>query len=256
MKSETNANSIEKDGNSSSDDLNHVEGVNGGSCDVSSSCLLLPPSPPSHVFDLILNFQISPIYKVESEVSTQSPTPEMRFQLVSPVPNNSLADGNSSSSCSDNEKDEDDDLDYNAGDDVDDEVVSDSENQLDDAEMQENGFYPTLQPPSEYEDNSIQACLSEFTAREILSGSNSFKCDSCTERQNKNTGEKKAVYQPITKQLLIKHPPPVLILHLKRFEVRSAFSFSPAALRKADKTITFPLILDIGSFCSVNCEVI
>lgn len=180
----------------------------------------------------------------------------MRFQLVSPVLNNSLVDGISSCSSSDNEKDEDDDLEFNAGDEiVYDEDVSDSENQVDDADMQENGFYPTLQPPSEYEDNSIQACLTEFTAREILSGSNSFKCDSCTERQSKNTGEKKAVYQPITKQLLIKYPPPVLILHLKRFEVRSAFSFSPAALRKADKTITFPLILDIGSFCSVNCEV-
>lgn len=179
----------------------------------------------------------------------------MRFQLVSSMPNNSLVDGISSTSSSDNGKDEDDE-DYNAGDEiVDDEDVSDGENQVDDADMQENGFYPTLQPPSEYEDNSIQACLSEFTAREILSGSNSFKCDSCTERQNKITGEKKSVYQPITKQLLIKYPPPVLILHLKRFEVRSAFSFSPAALRKADKTITFPLILDIGSFCSVNCEV-
>lgn len=179
----------------------------------------------------------------------------MRFQLISPVPNNSEVDGNSSCSSSDNEKDDDDELDYNAGDEIVDDDVSDNEDQLDDDDMQENGFCPTLQPPSEYEDNSIQACLSEFTACEILSGSNSFKCDSCTERQSKITGEKKAVYQPITKQLLIKYPPPVLILHLKRFEVRSAFSFSPAALRKADKTITFPLILDIGSFCSVNCEV-
>ncbi|XKL60826.1 hypothetical protein PGB90_007883 [Kerria lacca] len=118
----------------------------------------------------------------------------------------------------------------------------------------EQGFSATLQPPSEYEENSIQACLSEFTACEVLTGNNRLKCESCTERQAKVTNEKKPVYQPITKQLLIKSPPPVLILHLKRFEMRNTFSFNSVSLRKAEKVITFPLILDIGSFCSVNCE--
>ena len=64
------------------------------------------------------------------------------------------------------------------------------------------------------------------------------------------TGEKKQIYRNFTKQFLIKSPPPVLILHLKRFEAKGAFSF-----RKVDTNVSFPLILDVGSFCSVTCEV-
>ena len=52
-----------------------------------------------------------------------------------------------------------------------------------------------------------------------------------------------------TKQLLMKTPPAVLILHLKRFQVvRSMF-------RKLTRHVSFPLVLDISSICSAACKV-
>ncbi|XP_018327988.1 ubiquitin carboxyl-terminal hydrolase 16, partial [Agrilus planipennis] len=93
---------------------------------------------------------------------------------------------------------------------------------------------------------SVQSCLNQFTARELMTGNNKVSCDLCTKRHGSN--EKKPVYTNATKQLLIYNPPAVLILHLKRFQVcryRSA---------KIAKYVSFPPTLDLAPFCSKRCQ--
>lgn len=109
----------------------------------------------------------------------------MRFQLLNPVVA-TKADGSSISSSSDDDKYDEANNDNPDDDEPEDEDdASGDEYIFDDSEMKEQGFSATLQPPSEYEENSIQACLSEFTACEVLTGNNRLKCESCTERQAK-----------------------------------------------------------------------
>lgn len=64
---------------------------------------------------------------------------------------------------------------------------------------------------------SVQSCLNQFTAAELLTGNNKVGCELCTKRHG--GPEKKTVYTNAMKQLLIYNPPAVLILHLKRFQV-------------------------------------
>lgn len=81
------------------------------------------------------------------------------------------------------------------------------------------------------------------------------KCNSFVHCTNELTllvsgGEGKTVYTNSTKQLLISSPPPVLILHLKRFMMEN-FRF-----KKLQRFVSFPLDLDIAPFCSTKCRVI
>ncbi|CAH8576155.1 unnamed protein product [Schistosoma mattheei] len=64
---------------------------------------------------------------------------------------------------------------------------------------------------------SIYECLSKYTSAELLTGSNRLICD----------------------------PPPILTIHLKRFQQVGV------QLRKSQKRIHFPIYLDITPFCSV-----
>ena len=87
--------------------------------------------------------------------------------------------------------------------------------------------------------------LNTFTAAELLTGSNKFGCDTCTERVHGPREEEKAegneendeeeeeerpklpppktVYCNASKQLLVHTPPAVLTLHLKRFQVKDSW---------------------------------
>ncbi|XP_045435750.1 ubiquitin carboxyl-terminal hydrolase 16 isoform X4 [Pipistrellus kuhlii] len=70
---------------------------------------------------------------------------------------------------------------------------------------------------------SIQHCLYQFTQNEKLRDANKLLCDVCTRRQcgaakANLKGEKKHVYTNAKKQMLISLAPPVLTLHLKRFQ--------------------------------------
>lgn len=94
---------------------------------------------------------------------------------------------------------------------------------------------------------SIQSCLNQFTALELMTGNNKVCCDACTERINGAGG--KSVNTNATKQFLISSPPPVLILHLKRFQVGPRCMF-----RKLTKSVTFPIILDIAPFCGAKVK--
>lgn len=103
----------------------------------------------------------------------------------------------------------------------------------------------TIAPRYHCEDGecSIQSCLNNFTAAELMTGNNKVGCDSCSERINGKDG--KTINTNATKQFLISSPPAVLILHLKRFQVGPRCMF-----RKMSKHVTFPFILDLAPFCA------
>ncbi|KFV65492.1 Ubiquitin carboxyl-terminal hydrolase 45, partial [Dryobates pubescens] len=102
---------------------------------------------------------------------------------------------------------------------------------------------------------SVQSCLYQFTSVELLMGNNKLLCESCTDRKQKyqrktNSTERKleGVYTNARKQLLISSVPAVLILHLKRFHQAGL------SLRKVNRHVDFPLILDLAPFCAASCK--
>ncbi|XP_031647132.1 ubiquitin carboxyl-terminal hydrolase 16 [Oncorhynchus kisutch] len=98
---------------------------------------------------------------------------------------------------------------------------------------------------------SVESCLYQFTEVENLTQNNSLLCVTCTKRQTKNKaaeGSKKNVYTDALKQMLISSPPPVLTLHLKRFQ---QIGYSVC---KVNSHVNFPHILDVAPFCSVICK--
>nr|XP_030145557.3 ubiquitin carboxyl-terminal hydrolase 16 isoform X2 [Taeniopygia guttata] len=71
------------------------------------------------------------------------------------------------------------------------------------------------------EEDSIHHCLYQFTRNETLTETNKLLCDVCTQRHcgpKNNISEKKYVYTNAKKQMLISLAPPILTLHLKRFQ--------------------------------------
>lgn len=102
---------------------------------------------------------------------------------------------------------------------------------------------------------SIQSCLHQFTSVELLMGNNKLLCESCTERRQKQLrrngpSERKIekIYTSARKQMLISSLPPVITLHLKRFHQAGM------NLRKVNRHVDFPLILDLAPFCSASCK--
>ncbi|XP_009574915.1 PREDICTED: ubiquitin carboxyl-terminal hydrolase 16 isoform X2 [Fulmarus glacialis] len=102
------------------------------------------------------------------------------------------------------------------------------------------------------EEGSIHHCLYQFTRNEKLTETNKLLCDVCTQRHygpKKNIkSEKKYVYSNAKKQMLISLAPPVLTLHLKRFQ-QAGFN-----LRKVNRHIKFPEVIDLAPFCTVKCK--
>ncbi|XP_066522842.1 ubiquitin carboxyl-terminal hydrolase 16 isoform X2 [Hoplias malabaricus] len=98
---------------------------------------------------------------------------------------------------------------------------------------------------------SVDACLYQFTEVEQLTQNNSLLCVTCTKKQNQSTvadSSKKNVYRDALKQMLISSPPPVLTLHLKRFQ-QVAYSVC-----KVNRHVQFPQVLDLAPFCSTKCK--
>ncbi|XP_029027487.1 ubiquitin carboxyl-terminal hydrolase 16 [Betta splendens] len=103
----------------------------------------------------------------------------------------------------------------------------------------------------EKQECSVHSSLLQFTEVEILTQNNSLLCVTCTKRQQnqgKAGGSQKNIYTDALKQMLISSPPPVLTLHLKRFQ-QSAYSIC-----KVNRHVQFPLILDLAPFCSLKCK--
>ncbi|XP_030850609.1 ubiquitin carboxyl-terminal hydrolase 16-like [Strongylocentrotus purpuratus] len=107
----------------------------------------------------------------------------------------------------------------------------------------------TLAPryQSKNQECSVLSCLNQFTAPELLTGTNKFGCETCT-KAHKVEGKERVKYTDASKQLLIHQPPPILTLHLKRFQ-QVGYN-----LRKITRHIEFPLILDVAPFCSTACK--
>uniref|UniRef100_A0AAR2IZ18 Ubiquitin carboxyl-terminal hydrolase n=1 Tax=Pygocentrus nattereri TaxID=42514 RepID=A0AAR2IZ18_PYGNA len=102
---------------------------------------------------------------------------------------------------------------------------------------------------------SVQSCLHQFTSVELLMGNNKLLCENCTERRHRQlrksgAADKKTekVYTSARKQMLISVLPPVVTLHLKRFHQAGM------NLRKVNRHVDFPLILDLAPFCSASCK--
>ncbi|KAM4042387.1 ubiquitin carboxyl-terminal hydrolase 45 isoform 2-T3 [Anomaloglossus baeobatrachus] len=105
---------------------------------------------------------------------------------------------------------------------------------------------------------SVQSCLYQFTSVELLMGNNKLLCEKCTENRMKYQRKahsadlldetQDSVYTNARKQLLISSAPANLILHLKRF------SQNGLTLRKINRHVDFPFILDLAPFCSVTCK--
>ncbi|XP_036392422.1 ubiquitin carboxyl-terminal hydrolase 16 [Megalops cyprinoides] len=103
----------------------------------------------------------------------------------------------------------------------------------------------------EKQECSVQSCLFQFTEVENLTKNNSLLCVTCSRRQSRSKaseGAKEKVYTDALKQMLISSLPPVLTLHLKRFQ---QVSYSVC---KVNRHVQFPQILDLAPFCSVNCK--
>ncbi|KFV02715.1 Ubiquitin carboxyl-terminal hydrolase 16 [Tauraco erythrolophus] len=102
------------------------------------------------------------------------------------------------------------------------------------------------------EEGSVHHCLYQFTRNEKLTETNKLLCDVCTQRQygpKKNIkSEKKYVYTNAKKQMLISLAPPILTLHLKRFQ-QAGFN-----LRKVNRHIKFPEVIDLAPFCTAKCK--
>ncbi|XP_011143262.1 ubiquitin carboxyl-terminal hydrolase 45 isoform X1 [Harpegnathos saltator] len=91
---------------------------------------------------------------------------------------------------------------------------------------------------------SVESCLNQFTALELMTGSNKVVCEACTARERKGQeGPLKMVCTSSTKQYLVSQVPPVLILHLKRFQTQRV------GVRKVFKHVSFPMLLDLAPVC-------
>ncbi|XP_041319950.1 ubiquitin carboxyl-terminal hydrolase 16 isoform X4 [Pyrgilauda ruficollis] len=101
------------------------------------------------------------------------------------------------------------------------------------------------------EEDSIHHCLYQFTRNETLNETNKLLCDVCTQRRcgpKNNISEKKNVYTNAKKQMLISLAPPILTLHLKRFQ-QAGFN-----LQKVNRHIKFPEVIDLAPFCTAKCK--
>ncbi|XP_015921303.2 ubiquitin carboxyl-terminal hydrolase 16 isoform X2 [Parasteatoda tepidariorum] len=111
----------------------------------------------------------------------------------------------------------------------------------------------TLKPRVKCDPNecSIDSSLTYFTKPELLTGSNKFRCEKCTEIKISKSGNKKDVaYSNASKQFLIFSPPAILTLHLKRFQQVGM------SLRKVNRFVEFPSVLDIAPYCSSACLIL
>uniref|UniRef100_A0A2D4FMZ8 Ubiquitin carboxyl-terminal hydrolase n=1 Tax=Micrurus corallinus TaxID=54390 RepID=A0A2D4FMZ8_MICCO len=103
------------------------------------------------------------------------------------------------------------------------------------------------------EENSILHCLNQFTHIEKLCENNKLLCEVCTRNQlcgikTNKINAKKYVYTNAKKQMLISLAPPILTLHLKRFQ-QAGYN-----LQKVNKHIMFPEVMDLAPFCSIKCK--
>jgi len=80
----------------------------------------------------------------------------------------------------------------------------------------------------------VTDALNKFLEEEMLVGDEQWYCDKCNQKVN------------ATKKIDLWKLPPVLVLHIKRFE----FCSSTGEFKKIDTLLSAPLMLDLAPFCS------
>ncbi|KAJ6217086.1 hypothetical protein RDWZM_008243 [Blomia tropicalis] len=96
-----------------------------------------------------------------------------------------------------------------------------------------------------FDNRDLGTLFKNFIKPEILDGPNKYLCESCSK---KNGGNK--TYSKATRCQMIALPPPILIVHLKRFEA-SGFGYRRAAsMNKLNTSISFPEYLNLSPYTS------
>jgi ubiquitin C-terminal hydrolase len=106
-------------------------------------------------------------------------------------------------------------------------------------------------PKSNYQNlTQLELSLQKFTLNETLNEPLTCPNKKCSGHENKSK---------FTKQYLLYQLPPILTLHLKRFEQKNSSNFSSHMTRrsnqivKCNKYVSFPLILNTSAFTSHKC---
>ncbi|XP_065906575.1 ubiquitin carboxyl-terminal hydrolase 16-like isoform X3 [Dysidea avara] len=92
-----------------------------------------------------------------------------------------------------------------------------------------------------YPGTMLEQSLSDFTKLDVLDENNKFICQQCSSAKGDT------VECRVSKQNLIHHLPPVLILQMKRFNIGFY------NVTKDGRHVSFPLVLDMGPYCTSDC---
>lgn len=90
---------------------------------------------------------------------------------------------------------------------------------------------------SHHDNLDLGTLLMDYTNEEFLLGDNLYLCPKCS-KQNNN----RKTYSEALRIQLFALPPPVLVVHLKRF--------SPITLQKVSRSVTFPMRLNLSPYTS------
>ncbi|XP_073192947.1 ubiquitin carboxyl-terminal hydrolase 45 isoform X4 [Lepidochelys kempii] len=93
-------------------------------------------------------------------------------------------------------------------------------------------------------ESTANGSQTEGSEKEVSRSESSVDADSEASEEKKTEG----LYTNARKQLLISAVPAILVLHLKRFHQAGL------SLRKVNRHVDFPLILDLAPFCSASCK--
>ncbi|XP_065908211.1 ubiquitin carboxyl-terminal hydrolase 16-like isoform X3 [Dysidea avara] len=97
---------------------------------------------------------------------------------------------------------------------------------------------------------SLENCLSMHTNLDVLDEENKFICQRCTEEKQKSGSglSNEIALCQVSKQLSIHKLPPVLILHIKRFDLGGIF------VTKDNRYVSFSEVLDMAPYCTVDSD--
>ncbi|THV06526.1 peptidase C19, ubiquitin carboxyl-terminal hydrolase 2 [Dendrothele bispora CBS 962.96] len=118
------------------------------------------------------------------------------------------------------------------------------------------GESTTSRSSSSHRDQRVQAPAMQMSRSEPTSGASQTSSQSAPEKPKKSKQPKPTVMRPAYKRYLIATPPPVLVIHLKRFQQVSKvpmMSFS-TGFKKLDDYVAFPEFLDLTPFMAPKKE--
>uniref|UniRef100_A0A8C2H9K2 Ubiquitin carboxyl-terminal hydrolase n=1 Tax=Cyprinus carpio TaxID=7962 RepID=A0A8C2H9K2_CYPCA len=94
---------------------------------------------------------------------------------------------------------------------------------------------------------SVQSCLHQFTSVELLMGNNKLLCENCTERRQRQM-KRSGMYTHKIKVMLCASLCGGTLIELS-LSLQAGMN-----LRKVNRHVDFPLLLDLAPFCSATCK--